>query len=99
QCKSKARPRPPHASCRADQGRHARLPDQKQLDPARRSARRSVPKMMTTPSRTAAAVVPLAVLLPLMTLASLARAAVPVPTIEGPITSPGGAFLQSTTFD
>src|SRR5207237_8361170 len=42
---------------------------------------------------------PLAVLLLLVALASPARATVPVPTIEGPITSPGAAFLQSTTFD
>jgi hypothetical protein len=40
-------------------------------------------------------------LLPLLAfiLASTATAAVPNPTVEGPITSPGGAFLQSTTID
>ena len=32
-------------------------------------------------------------------VASAAPAAVPNPTVEGPITSPGGAFLQSTTID
>jgi alpha/beta hydrolase family protein len=42
---------------------------------------------------------PLAVLLPLLTLASLAHAAVPVPAIDGPISGPGTAFVQSTTFD
>src|SRR5262249_46496488 len=41
----------------------------------------------------------IAILLPLVVLTSVARAAVPVPTIEGPVTSPGGAFLQSTSFD
>jgi hypothetical protein len=35
----------------------------------------------------------------LLALGSAARAQVPVPDIEGPITSPGGAFLESTTFD
>jgi alpha/beta hydrolase family protein len=42
---------------------------------------------------------PLAILPLLVMLASLAHAAVPVPAIEGPITSPGAAFLQSTVFD
>ncbi|HLY38761.1 MAG TPA: alpha/beta hydrolase domain-containing protein, partial [Candidatus Binatia bacterium] len=42
---------------------------------------------------------PLAALLFLVALASPVHAAVPVPTIEGPITSPGAAFLQSTSFD
>jgi hypothetical protein len=32
-------------------------------------------------------------------LASFASAQVPVPEIEGPITSPGSAFIQGTTFD
>ena len=41
----------------------------------------------------------LAALLLLVALASPAHATVLVPTIEGPITSPGAAFLQSTTFD
>src|SRR4029077_201382 len=40
----------------------------------------------------------LAVLLGL-TAASLAPAAVPSPTLEGPITSPGSAFIASTAFD
>ena len=34
-----------------------------------------------------------------LAVASAAPAAVPNPTVEGPITSPGGAFLQSTTID
>ncbi len=35
----------------------------------------------------------------ILALASAAAADVPVPAIEGPITSPGSAFLQSTSFD
>lgn len=41
-----------------------------------------------------------AVLLPaLVALAASAAAQAPVPEIEGPITSPGSAFIQATTFD
>jgi hypothetical protein len=40
------------------------------------------------------------ILLPALLLAAaVARAQVPVPAIDGPITSPGSAFLQSTSFD
>src|SRR5262245_45700536 len=35
----------------------------------------------------------------LATLTSVATAAVPVPTVTGPITGPGDAFLASTTID
>ena len=40
----------------------------------------------------------LAVLIGLAT-ATVARGAVPSPTLEGPITSPGSAFIESTSFD
>ncbi len=40
----------------------------------------------------------LAVLIGLAT-ATVATAAVPSPTVEGPITSPGSAFIESTSFD
>ena len=40
----------------------------------------------------------LAVLIGLAT-ATVAAAAVPSPTVEGPITSPGSAFIEATTFD
>src|SRR5215813_6075613 len=40
----------------------------------------------------------LAVLIGLGT-ATVARAAIPSPTLEGPITSPGSAFIASTSFD
>jgi hypothetical protein len=35
----------------------------------------------------------------LLATAAAARAAVPTPTIEGPISSPGSAFVQATSFD
>ena len=39
------------------------------------------------------------VLVLLAALAATARAQVPTPTIEGPIGSPGSAFIQGTSFD
>ena len=34
-----------------------------------------------------------------LTVAAVARADTPLPTIEGPISSPGSAFIQGTSFD
>ena len=55
----------------------------------------------SSPARRRPGGIPVSVLAVLIGLATAtaATAAVPSPTIEGPITSPGSAFIESTSFD